>query len=408
MTSAGRLPLPAMNVLVLSGPGVAPGALRQTLASLRALLVPYYSVQTVSPDVLASDTWIRSCALLVFTGGRDLLYVSSLAGSNHNIRNYVHQGGSFLGFCAGAFYASASIEWELGRDSFEVKGSRPLKFYPGLSRGCVYPGFEYGSDNGARVVPVTSSSGRVYNGLYYNGGGEFIDAQVYPKVSITANYESTPKVAAVSCNVGLGKAKLWGVHVEYSLILEPLRDLLQDIPQSIITQWEADRRSLLQDELQSLGLKIPERSGNVYLRPLPQYLLAAPHLKGLVGNTMSRIASGGFDTSPWILKDIHDTFHFHETSPGLRQSLEPPVPFDEEVIEPELDGVKHVIVCKDGLPEPSETPLFNVSLFFSSLQEARSRQHISASTVDHWGAGDLLFYGEAVTSTHTLLDQCVF
>jgi biotin--protein ligase len=396
-----------MNVLVLNGPGVSPAALRHTLASLRALLFPYYAVQTVSPDVLASNAWVHTCALLVFTGGRDMLYLSSLANSNANIINYVRHGGSFLGFCAGAYYASDSIEWELGRDSYEVKGTRPLKFFPGISRGCVYPGFAYDSDDGARIVKLTRPDGKAYDGLYYNGGGEFVDAEKHPGVTVAANYDTdsgADKAAGVVCKVGHGKASLWGVHLEYSLLLEPLRGMLQGVSHDTALQWEKERTALLQDELQSLGLRIPERSRSIYAHPLPQYLIASPHLVGLVNSTVAKLSPNHSAQSSWVLKDTHDTFHFHGGTAGFGSSAMRSQP-NENAIEPELDGPKHIIFYDHGLPSPSETPLFSLPLFFSSLQEARSRRYLTKTTCDQWGVGELLLYGEAVTSTHSLVEQ---
>ena len=52
---------------------------------------------------------------------------------------YVNGGGSYLGLCAGAYYACARVEFEMGSE-LEVVGERELAFFPGIGRGSVAPG----------------------------------------------------------------------------------------------------------------------------------------------------------------------------------------------------------------------------------------------------------------------------
>lgn len=52
---------------------------------------------------------------------------------------YVQSGGSYLGLCAGAYYASSQVEFEPG-STLEVVGDRELDFFPGTARGAAYPG----------------------------------------------------------------------------------------------------------------------------------------------------------------------------------------------------------------------------------------------------------------------------
>lgn len=170
-----------MNVLIYDGPGVSASSLSHTIYTLKRLLSPRYAVQTVSSEALAAHPWSPSCALLVIPGGRDVPYVSSLLGNaTENIKNYVRKGGSFLGLCAGAYFASQHCEWEAGT-SQEVIGDRPLGFFPGTSEGCTYKGFVYGSEAGARAIQVQplDALGETIDaleGIYYNGGGHFVGA----------------------------------------------------------------------------------------------------------------------------------------------------------------------------------------------------------------------------------------
>lgn len=118
----------AHQVLVYSGPGVSPLSLSHTLLTLSLLLSPHYTVQPATPDLLASQPWESHAALLAIPGGRDLPYVEALSIKStiaKRIKEYVKQGGSFLGICAGAYFGAQTVEFDVG-GSMEVRGSREL------------------------------------------------------------------------------------------------------------------------------------------------------------------------------------------------------------------------------------------------------------------------------------------
>lgn len=244
------------DVLVYSGPGVSTSALHHTLKTFRTLLTTY-DVKTVDAKTLALDPWQKGTALVVIPGGRDLPYVSELSrpytrntdgGSQRNaaqeVRNYVESGGSFLGICAGAYYASGHCSFEKGTN-MEVDGSRPfLRFFPGTCQGTVYPGFVYESDKGARIVDIERSAENDRWRCHYNGGGAFMNADTFAGqgVEVLARYAQTQpdelcldidldgeggaqkrpdyagQAAVVLSTVGLGKALLFGTHPEFPLL----------------------------------------------------------------------------------------------------------------------------------------------------------------------------------------------
>lgn len=75
--------------------------------------------------------WCDEAALYVIGGGYDLGLIKALGPEGTNkIQQYVQQGGSYLGICSGAYFASNYIEFD--KDGpLEVCGDRQLKFYPG-------------------------------------------------------------------------------------------------------------------------------------------------------------------------------------------------------------------------------------------------------------------------------------
>ncbi|SPO28057.1 related to BPL1 - biotin holocarboxylase synthetase [Ustilago trichophora] len=250
------------DVLVYSGPGVSTSALHHTLKTLRTLLTTY-DVKTVDAKTLALDPWQKGTALVVIPGGRDLPYVSELSrpyirntdgnsssssghqrNAAHEVRNYVESGGSFLGICAGAYYASGHCSFEKGTN-MEVDGSRPfLHFFPGTCQGTVYPGFVYESDKGARIIDIERSTENDRWRCHYNGGGAFMSADTFAGqgVEVLARYAQTQpdelrldidlngeggtqkrpdyagQAAVVLSTVGLGKALLFGTHPEFPLL----------------------------------------------------------------------------------------------------------------------------------------------------------------------------------------------
>lgn len=122
----------AHQVLVYSGPGVSPLSLSHTLLTLSLLLLPHYTVQPATPEVLSTQPWEPACALLVIPGGRDLPYVSEMSGRSgiaRRIKEYVSEGGRYLGLCAGGYFGSGEVRFDEG-GKMEVMGKRELVGLP--------------------------------------------------------------------------------------------------------------------------------------------------------------------------------------------------------------------------------------------------------------------------------------
>ncbi|KAL4440577.1 hypothetical protein ABPG75_003578 [Micractinium tetrahymenae] len=139
---------------VYSGPGAGTRSVLSTLHSLREALLPSFKVDTLDAAQLLAGGWQPGCLLLVMPGGADLPYCKHLNGrGNQLIREYVESGGSYLGLCAGAYYACARVEFEPG-SRLEVVEDRELAFFPGTAAGSIYSGFDYESEAGAVAAPL--------------------------------------------------------------------------------------------------------------------------------------------------------------------------------------------------------------------------------------------------------------
>ncbi|GAA5928180.1 biotin--[acetyl-CoA-carboxylase] ligase BPL1 [Sporobolomyces koalae] len=390
-----------LNVLVYDGSGVSSSSRDYTLHSLRTLLSHRYDIQLVSPKTLREEPWTDTCALLVFPGGRDLPYHFDLSGKpNRRIREYVAAGGKYLGICAGAYYACREIEFEKGTP-LEVVGERELAFFPGLCRGTTFPGFEYATEAGARQATLVLhrevwrdhwSQSPDECDIWYNGGGSFVlDINQPPAgVQVLAEYEETEprQVAGVLCAVGRGQALLWAVHPEHPSVDD-------DVDRPARDDKELHRLSLVRGSLSQLGLDVSD--GPTPLPKLLPLVLAAAD-PALAQQTAASIASHGeaLSDSTAGLVDRNDTFVLHPASSF--DSLVRAARARKGTVEPEELQKEHKLVCvyDEHLPPASSTPLFNVPLYFSKLAQASHERP---------SVGQVLLYGEVVTSTQTMLDK---
>ncbi|KIL92101.1 hypothetical protein FAVG1_04508 [Fusarium avenaceum] len=411
-----------LNVLVYTGLGTTVESVRHCIWSLRRLLGPNYAVIPITETIVLKEPWQATCALLVFPGGGDLGYCQALNGEgNRRISDYVRRGGSYLGFCAGGYYGSQKCEFEVGNKPMEVIGRRELGFFPGTCRGGAFKGFEYKSEGGARAVRLTVPKGAFEQEVaceiisYYNGGGIFVDAASVKqrKVEILATYDEETDVdggegnaAVVLCTVGDGKALLTGPHPEFAAAnLNPQPSLPgYDELVSQLAAADKDRASFLKGCLTKLGLEVSPNDAGV-----PS--LSRLHLSSITDTGVSELLSDWSDIidkengEEWIRAET-DTFHIQNEDTiwsleGLQQSL-------AETSVPNISAngsidyskiVKKIVPHEKGLPHPKLTPHFNHGLFFSSLKRYREIE----PTARNWG--NLLMYGEVVTSTNTMLEK---
>ncbi|KAJ9065170.1 biotin holocarboxylase synthetase [Entomophthora muscae] len=239
-----------------------------TISTLRRLLSESYNIQTIDAPQLARTSWMAKTSLLIIPGGRATPYAQGLAGlANGNIIDYVKNGGSYLGFCAGSYFASDKVEFEIGNPIMEVNAKRPLGFFPGTCKGAAFSGFDYASEAGARAVKVTSVHTDMTYPIYWNGGGAFIDADKYDNIDVLARYQDIPgtsnNVAAVLARYGKGRALLSAVHAEY-VPSQPNSKLYNEIHpmQSEIDKLVRIWLGLLKLDLRQTPQPVPHLSAN--------------------------------------------------------------------------------------------------------------------------------------------------
>ncbi|OBZ85673.1 Biotin--protein ligase [Choanephora cucurbitarum] len=399
-----------MNVLIYQGNGTSPTSVKQTYLTLKSILGHAYDVMKVDADTLKSEPWEETCSLIVIPGGRDSPYCEDLNGLvNSKIRHYVQEGGRYLGFCAGAYYASHDIEFEKG-SPLQVIGQRELAFFPGTSRGTMYPGFVYNSEKGARAVSVKTEDGLLKS--YYNGGGYFVDAHTFDQVKVVCTYQDpglsgdeVDSAAGVECQVGKGSALLFGIHPEYNIHLVDLSD--NDHQADIIRDLSASLpacQAFLTQALARIGLKTRKEA----VKSVPQ--LTPLYLSTLSGQLLKSITEKLQQNTNQdrLFKDSNDAFYIGPldnsgndvadmlTRLSLERESEDRSPV-LKILYPALSNEQQV-----HAPHKTLTPLFDIKAYFDALVSRRKQE---------WGGGawyrfgNAILYSEVITSTQTVLDK---
>lgn len=421
-------------------------AVRHCVYTLRRLLSPNYAVISVEGNAIIKEPWTTSCALLVFPGGADLGYCRTLNGEgNRRIAQYVERGGSYLGFCAGAYYGSRRCEFEEGNKKLEVMGDRELAFYPGVCRGLAFPGFVYHSEAGARPVELKVSKTNFPQESvpdtfrsYYNGGGVFVDAPDYENlgVQVLADYTENLKVdaeerkaAVVYCKVADGAAILSCPHPEYviqssitlsytnSARFAPVNlDRESAVPDyskliEALSKDDKPRTDFLRACLLKLGLEISMESTTVPSLSRLHLSSLSPAMTAELVGALSEIIT--VQDGEEYIQDENDTFHIEKPSTWALSSLMNALPgvghdetdqsLDEDRFLDYDSVVKRLVVHENDPPPSKETPFFNHQAYYANLKYYEPDTERKESSF-----GNHLLYGEVVTSTNTMLEKCAY
>lgn len=146
-------------IRIYHGEGVSDIGYKMTTYSINKFMdKKKYKTQEILPDEVNKGKWINDTSLIVFPGGKASPFVRDLSinsgnknGGNKYIKEYVENGGSYLGICAGAYYACKRVEFDIG-GPLQIKGDRELCFFNGIAEGPAYEGFSYTDDNSCRCI----------------------------------------------------------------------------------------------------------------------------------------------------------------------------------------------------------------------------------------------------------------
>lgn len=195
-------------VFIYNGPGTV--LVTQACETFKKFLSSY-TIQKISPQEVCAGQWVYQAALFVMPGGTDISYTEQLNGlGNDQIKIFVKNGGTYLGICGGAFYASSTVEFCKGDPSLQVLGERELSFFPGVACGPALPSrhpFSYENEASSQSAHIVWSSEHKTTFLYYKGGCFFQDASSMPGIKVLAHYGYYPENPLLLLNALLGRVK---------------------------------------------------------------------------------------------------------------------------------------------------------------------------------------------------------
>ncbi|KAF8075278.1 biotin-ligase [Lyophyllum atratum] len=385
-----------MNVLVYAGPEVLQTSVAHSLATLRSILLPQYSIQTIALQALNSQPWKTSCALLVVPHCRGRLQ----PGSSAVIKEYVESGGSLLGFGTGAICSSrdqdgaASISKDVLLGFFDKSAGK----YIYLTHGNEEPP--------TKLSILQTSENELVEGIYGGRTDAFSGFDGEKNITVLARFSGEGvegSIAGMKCEVGAGRIAVWSPNVETPLKEDSSTVVSTVATTTAVATGERRRLDLVKKTLVALSLRLPSEEEHPVSRPHPQFLVSNPTKTAIVPIIADQIAAPSSGSQLSVFKDENDTFHFHDLASGsdlLKQAREDTsAPNDPAQWQP-----KHIIVCPDALPGRDLTPLFDLGLYYDTLSTARATQGCR-DTPESWGCGEALLYGEVVTSTQTMLDK---
>lgn len=247
------------QIIIYVDEGVGGVALKHTVKSLQQEVdLNHHTLVRMDAKALKKESWEKDTALLVVPGGRDVYYHSALhPEGTWKIRNFVANGGSYLGLCAGAYFACDFIEFEKG-GHLEVCAKRNLEFFPGKAIGPAYGmnKYCYETEKGAEAALISFKDEECFT--YFNGGCFFEGAEKFSHVDVWATYEHlvNKPAAIVYCPFEKGRAILSGVHIEYSSkFLIPNNPQIEKIYPTL-KETEEKRRALFREMLKSLSVTL--------------------------------------------------------------------------------------------------------------------------------------------------------
>jgi biotin---protein ligase len=406
-----------MNVLIHASPSAPPGLSNL----LRSILSPFYTVQSITSSSLATQPWTSSCALLVLPppDTSPTVPLSLPKPAQNAVQEYIASGGRLLGIGQGVSLLPHRPAAQQGRfDLWDAKSGTAIVAEPPPS---------------SLSSLSSSSSIRLHTGALLSGLRQVKvpfelahpSARSESEIIIHAHWEEeqqqpfagvSTSVAGVQVRVGSGRAAFWGVALDD----DDGRGVASASPNPSVL-------AVLRYALTSLGLIMPATESPssssssptsfkglpaIPQSPLPQFLLYPRGKRHIIETVLEKLDFSVADLAPvdggepgvLVFKDEADTFHFHRTtlSDGARLVAEARESTTASQHKPRIV----IVLPPDELPPRELVPRFDVEKYFAVLaEEARGDRETVGTAGSSWGLGEALFYGEAVTSTQTMLDK---
>jgi len=184
-----------------------------------------FTVETVSGNEIKSGA-LDDFDILVCPGGSGSPFDDLGMNGINRIRDFIENGGGYLGICAGALYASDYFVWK-GVPSFEppfdediVMGTNMnFDLFPGVG---YFPIEEISVNTAMTKINIIDHTHPVTDSLpdhmhVFYAQGPYLEPHEDANVTILATYDVTGEPAIVAFQYGRGNVILSGVHPEYEM-----------------------------------------------------------------------------------------------------------------------------------------------------------------------------------------------
>lgn len=158
-----------------------------------------------------SENLCEEVDMIIFPGGFAAEYRYAIK-DHDKIRSFIESGGSYIGICAGAYYAAAIFKWQ--GTTYEY----PLGLFPGTAAGPLKGGLNWG-DSATLTINSDADPNQGFPdqiSTYYFDGPSFtvnLDNKE-ESVTIIARYGLNDEAAIVAGSFGAGRYLLLGPHPE--------------------------------------------------------------------------------------------------------------------------------------------------------------------------------------------------
>jgi len=172
-----------------------------------------YTVELVSPDVINSNQF-EGFGILCVPGGDMYQYAQDISSQGkENIRNFIRDGGGYIGICGGAYFASETVVWR-----GNVLPMTPLELFQGTAAGPINE-ITPDSDFGMCTVnitdsahPITQIEPQAATTLYY--WGPALTPKENAEVTVLGRYAIGNQPAMLAFDYGSGRVFVVGTHPE--------------------------------------------------------------------------------------------------------------------------------------------------------------------------------------------------